>query len=286
MIATIRPLPAGSALRLWMTPPTGALWWRVLRKSTGEPSGPTDTDAVVVADKCTAESVLDTAGLVDGIDYTYRAFYWTGASFEASASAIGTPAASWGEDGTDTQVLVRERIELAMAVEVARGNLAPPSGAIPVITAPFSAIDGITFPCVSVYFASGEPAERALGELFPGPWQDPSTNDITDAEGWLQRVTLQVSGVSLNSDERLALRRALLRAIQVNLPVFDEAGLVQVSFAQKDSEQFQENAAPLFFTHGTFSCLAPAFVTDTAAPGVGSLSLSPTITEPAFNVRG
>ncbi len=282
MIATIRPLSAGSALRLWLTPPAGAKWWRVLRRSTGAITGPADPGAAVVVDQCTDETVLDFAGLVDGTAYTYQAFYWDGAAFTASATATGTPAASWGDGAVDVQVLLRERVELHMATEVARGNLLPPSGAIPVVTAPFSSIEEITFPTVSVTFATGEPSERGVGEEFPGEVQDPDTGEFTTAEGWLQRVTLQVAAVSLNSDERLALRRALLRAVQVNLPVFDEAGLVQIAFSQKDHEQFSENAAPLFYTSGTFTCLAPAFVTDRAGD-IADVTISPTYTEPVIH---
>lgn len=281
MINAIRPLSAGAALRLWLSPPAGALWWRVLRRSAGTITGPTDADAVVVADRTTEESILDFAGLVDGIEHAYQAFYWTGAAFVASDVATGTPESTWGDGGFDVQVLLRERIDMHMAEEVRRATLIPGSGRIPVVTAPFSSIEDITFPTVSVYFASGEPGERAIGEDFPGGALDPETGMGTESEGWLQRVSLQVSAVSLNSDERLALRRALLRAVQANLPVFDEAGFVQVSFSQKDSEQFSENNAPLFFSHGTFTCLAPAFVTSTTDAGPSDLSVTLTIVEHA-----
>lgn len=282
MINTIRPLPAGSALRLFLTPPTGAQWWRVLRRSAGAITGPDDAGAVVVADESTEESVLDFTGLVDGIEYTYQAFYWTGAAFEASATNTGTPDATYASGSPDPQTLLRERLELALAVEVKRGTLKPRSGAVPVITAPFSAPENITFPSVSVYFQSGEPGERVVGEIvFPDAY-DAGGGIYTEHEGWLSRVTLQVTAVSLNSDERIALRRALERAIIANLPVFNEAGLVQVAFSQQDREQYAENNTPLYFAGGTFTCLAPAFVTGTA-DDIADVTINPTYSEVSLN---
>lgn len=282
MINTIRPLPAGSALRLFLTPPVGAQWWRVLRRSSGTIAGPDDAGAVVVADQSTEESILDFAGLVDGIEHTYQAFYWNGAAFVPSATKIGEPAATYAAGGSDVQVLVRERLELALAVEVKRGALKPHAGSIPVLTAPFASPEHITFPAVSVYFSSGEQADRAIGELVFPDAQDATTGTYTEHEGWLDRVTLQVSAVSLNADERMALRQALKRAIQANLPVFNEVGMTLVTFSQQDREQFSENAAPLYFTTGTFTCLAPAFVTGTADE-IADVTINPTYLEASLN---
>ncbi len=282
MISTIRPLPAGSALRLYLTPITGAQWWRVLRRSAGAITGPTDAGAVVVADGSTEESILDFAGLVDGIAYTYQASYWTGAAFVASAPVAAEPAATFASGSVDPQMLLRERLELALAVEVKRGTLKPHDGVIPVLTAPFASPEAVSFPAVSVYFQSGEPGERAIGELvFPDAY-DAAAGIHTEHEGWLSRVTLQVSAASLNADERVALRRALARAIQANLPIFDEAGMTLVTFSQQDREQFSENAAPLYFTTGTFTCLAPAFVTGTAED-IADVTINPTYSEASLN---
>lgn len=282
MINTIRPLPAGSALRLFLTPPTGAQWWRVLRRSAGAITGPDDAGAVVVADKCTDETLLDFTGLVDGFEYSYQAFYWNGAAFDASAVKMAEPSATFQSGAPDVQMLVRERLELALAVEVKRGTLKPHAGSIPVLTAPFASIENITFPAVSVYFQSGEPGERAIGEIvFPDAY-DAAAGAYTEHEGWLARVTLQITAVSLNSDERIALRQALTRAIAANLPVFDEAGMTLVVFSQQDREQFTENAASLYFAGGTFTCLAPIFVTG-EADDIADVTINPIYSEASQN---
>jgi hypothetical protein len=36
--------------------------------------------------------------------------------------------------------------------------------------------------------------------------------------------------------------------------------MVLVEFSQQDTEHFSENNAPLYFTNGAFSCLAPAYI--------------------------
>lgn len=261
MISLAQPIAAGAAVRLILAPPTGALWTRVLRRTADAFTGPDDGGAVLVADESTDHSVVDRTGLVNGVTYWWRAYHrMPGNAWQASESISAAPRATFVGDDIDPQTLVRDRLAVALAEEVRRGALRPPSGKIQVTTAPFALPDGLTFPTVSVHLESEGTADRAMGELFdqdaamdPGPgWYE--------TEAVLVRTQLAIVGVSLNPDERLALRRALQRAIIANLSIFDAAGLTQVEFQQSDSEEFGEKNAALYFTTTSFTCLSIAAV--------------------------
>lgn len=263
MFAYVQPLPVGNAIRLLLTPPSGALYWRVLRRTADAFTGPDDAGAVQVVDECTENAVLDTLALVNGVAYFYRAYSWNGSAWTASETVTGTPAATYAGDTIDPQSIVRDRLQLGLAVEIARGALKPQSGKIPVLTAPAALQEAVTFPAVSVHLEDDSTSQRSLGEmLFSDEHQDGAGGWI-ETEGWLSRVTLNVVGVSLNSDERIALRQAIQRVITANLPVFDDHGLVQIEFSQRDIEQFSENNAPLYITSGVFTCMAPSYVQNT-----------------------
>ena len=72
-------------LRVFLAPPAGAVAWRVLRKDTDTFTGPSDPDARTAfagADR----TFLDDTGLIDGTAVWYRAYYWDGAAWAASAA--------------------------------------------------------------------------------------------------------------------------------------------------------------------------------------------------------
>lgn len=261
MIALAQPLAAGAAVRLILAPTAGALWTRVLRRTSDTFTGPDDPGAVVVADETDAHAVVDITGLVNGVTYFWRAYdRMPGNAWQASPSLSAVPRATFAGDEIDPQSLVRERVAVAMAEEVRRGALRPAAGVIPVVLAPFALADGISFPCVSVHLDSEGTAERAIGEV----WGDDVALD--PGPGWIEtesamvRTSLSIVGASLNPDERLALRRALQRAVLANLPIFEARGLTQVEFSQTDDEQPAQNGAPLFLTAGTFACTSIASV--------------------------
>lgn len=261
----LQTLPVGNAVRVFITPPAGAQIWRVLRRTADAFTGPNDVGAVVVVDESTDNVVLDVTALENGTEYFYRDYSTTNGGVtwaDSGASLSTTPVADYQGDDIDAQELVRDRLILGMAVEVQRGALVPSTGKIPVVTAPFALMDGITFPCVSVHMDSTGPAERALGEDVLNEFVDHETGAISEAEGWLARWRIGVVGVSLNPDERIALRKAIRRVIQANLGVFDNAGLIQIQFSQSDSEENLGDNARLYRTDGVFECLSPAFVTD------------------------
>lgn len=273
MLNLVEPVAAGNALRLYLTPPPGAASWRVLRRTNPAAfAGPDDPGAVVVADGSDAESLLDDKALSNGTRYHYRVHYRdrSGAWLPTAAGmavGAGTPAATYRGDGIDPQEIVRSRLEAGLAVEVERGALLPESGAVPVVDAPFSMVENITFPCVSVHLDTDVPAFRGVGEML-GPDEPTEDGDWTETEGWLARVVLSVVAVSLNGQERVALRKAVKRVIQANLSVFKAHGLDQIEFGIKDFEDPgpKEHAAILFMASGTFSCICPAFVSNDAPP--------------------
>lgn len=269
MISHIEALPAGNALRLYLTPPPAAASWRVLRRTSAAAfTGPDDAGAVVVEDRTDGNVVLDSTALENGFLYHYRVHYrdrrgvWI-----AQAEGQGTPAASYSGEELDVLTVLRDRIERGLKVEVEREALLPESGSIQVLTAPFALVDGVNFPCVSVHLESETPVHRGIGEtLF--------ADDVIDGElwreteGWLARVVLRVVAVSLNADERIALRRALRRIILANLPVLDAHGILQPEFTVSDHEDEgpRQNAAILFMAVGQFSCIAPVYVTRDLGP--------------------
>lgn len=283
-IAHIEALAAGNAVHVYLRPPPAASEWRVLRRTADAFAGPDDPGAVRVVDASDEPLVYDGKGLVNGVEYFWKPYYRVGADWVAGAARAATPAATYRGDDIDAHALLRERIALGLAEEVRRGKLKPASGKIPVVVAPYALADGITFPCVSVHLDSEAPEVHAVGGLiFPdeelrdggggGGWDE--------HRGWLERVQVNVVGVSLNPDERIALRLALKRVLIANLPVFDAHGMVNVEFAQRDhEEQGGPSNAPLFMTVGAFACVAPAFVAarvgGIAAVGVDAAALTPT----------
>ena len=95
------------------------------------------------------------------------------------------------------------------------------------------------------------------------------------AEGWFATWRLAIVAVSLNGDERILLRKALRSIVQANLPIFAAAGVRTPDFQQNDDEK-QDLDAPLYFSRGSFTCLAPAFVTDTRGT-IADVTLAATV---------
>lgn len=279
MITFALPLSAGTAVRLYTTLIPGATHMRVLRKTADTFTGPTDPNAAVVVDSFAADAIIDLSGLVNGTQYFYRCYDWlANAWFDNGASVPAIPATTYIDDTLDPQELVRDRVQLGIAAEVAAGKLIPASGSIAVTTAPFALAEGISFPTISVHLESTGPAERGIGDEVLDFFDAP-TGLWDDDEGWIARFSLTIAAVSLNPDERISLRKALRRVIQANLPIFADAGMVLVEFQQTDNELFSENNAPLYMTSGAFSCVAPAFVRVTE-PTITDVTVSETSLNP------
>lgn len=254
-------LPAGNAVQLLLTPPNDVTAFRLLRRTTGEFTGPDDPDAWLVADcawlagDAPETSVLDRSGLVNGTAYAYRVYY---DADEARYDDITvTPAATYQDGGQDVLALLLDRLTLGLAVEVTRGTLHPKSGVIGVQNAP-PLWDATTFPVVTLQLAQASLEERGLGEVL-APDVETET-EFVDGEGALARVSVTLVGWSLNPDERRALRRALRRILNANLPVFDDAGFLLIEWTQRDQEDMQSYNVPIYQVVTEFRCLAPEWI--------------------------
>lgn len=257
MILMTYRIPAGNAIRLILSPPRGAESIRLLRKDSDTFIGESDSGAVVVYDGSPQDAVLDWHGLVNGQEYFYRLFSLVDGDWIASASVSGTPAMEEEDFSVDVLSIVRERLELGLAAEVASGLLRHKNGRIPVLTAP-PLTDNAVWPLVTVHVASDSSSVRGIGEAIAIDrfLSDDWAWDVSD--GWLSQWSILIVGWSLNPDERILLRKTIKRIVIGNLPVFDDAGMVQVDFQQQDVEDFDNYNVPVYEVVGTLGCLAPS----------------------------
>lgn len=262
MISLIVPAAVGNAVRIVVQLPDTAVHWRVLRNTTGVFPAFDDALSMVVHDANESDPLqfLDASDLVNGTLYYYQGFYWDGAAWTTDAAPVTvTPATTYLDDSADAQTVVRDRLDVGIQAEIARGALKPVAGSIKVLLAP-PVFEDTKFPCISVHMKNEAPVNRALGEEIANDQQDTFTTLYDDHEGWGAKTQLDVIGWSLNADERMALRKAIRRVMAANLGVFDEALLMQIEFSQSDVEDFGTYNAPVYQTVGVFSCFAPIAV--------------------------
>lgn len=263
MISSIWPLQAGNALRLFLTPPSGATSWKILRKGSDSFTGVDDADAVTVF-VGTSKKLVDAENLLNEVMAFYKPYYRVAGAWVEGATASGTPVATYEDHSTDAVAILRDRLERGLQVEVERGTFATDLGYIQVFTAPPSLEHGVRFPLVTVQLEHEGPGERGIGEDPQGPEYLDEADSWLISEGWLASVQINVTGWTLNSDERIELRKALRRLVLANLSTFDSLGLQQISFSQSDFDAVNgEFNAPLYQTVGTFTCLAPTRVVST-----------------------
>lgn len=263
--AMLHALPVGNAVELVLRPPAGAWSWRIQRNATGAFAGPDTPGAARVAEECQYGTVTDIVGLVNGTQYHYRVDYqdangaWIAGAHDTGSA---TPMSAFGGEPPDPQMLLRDRLELGLAEEVRRGRLkaSAKTGAIDVTMAPFALSDNLAFPTVSVHIDNVAPAEHTVGAVL-APDRQITGGGWRETAGWFSRYTLNVVGVALNAGERARLRAAIARVVIANLQVFDAAGLMLPELHQRDHEDAEVYNAPLYFTIGTFVCLAPVFAT-------------------------
>ena len=262
MISNTQPLPVGNAVKLWLTAPAGSVAMRVLRNATGTFSGYADPNAFLVYEGAD-QFCLDYQGLANGTVYSYATFSFNGSIWTADGSVVAvTPAAIATSVGPDVLSLVRDRLAVGLAAEVAAGRLTSGAGGIQVLTAP-PLFDNAVFPIVSVHLKSDAPDVRSIGEDDLPDFQDLETDLWSTSEGWLSSVQLDIVGwVTSNPDTRIALRKAIKKVLLGNLPVFEAAAMATVTFSQNDVEDFETYNVPMYQTFCSFSCLAPSLVTE------------------------
>jgi len=262
MITMVQPLHVGNALRLFIEPPADAVRWRVLRKGSDTFSGDPEDPSALVAYEGDERVVVDAAHLQNEVMAFYRPFYLSFAGiWTPGPTAYGTPASFYEEHTTDVMSLVRERLEAGLKVEVERGSLVHELGYVQVYTAPPSQEQNLLFPLVTITLSSESSDVRAVGETISGDEFDSIGFDWSESEGWLASVQLEVTGWSLNSDERIELRRAIRRVVLANLPVFAAHGIDQVNLSMSDNDAVNgEYGAPVYQVMASFSCVAPVRV--------------------------
>lgn len=266
MITLIQNLYAGNALRLFLEPPIGAVSWRVLRKGSDSFTDQNDATAFA-AYEGDEKIVVDAESLNNEVMAFYRPFYYDGAAWTAGATASGTPTATYEDSTTDVLSFMRDRVERGLLVEVQRQNLTNDLGYIQVYTAPPSLERDLRFPLVTIHLDSESPGARGIGENISGDEFDAIGFEWNESEGWLAQVQLSIVGWSLNSDERIELRKALRRIVIANLPILASRGIDEVSLTQQDVDAVNgEFGAPIYQVVSTFSCLAPVRVSERIQP--------------------
>lgn len=260
-IAIVQPLHVGNALRLFIEPPAGAILWRILRKGSDTFTGHDDAGALLVYEG-DERILVDATALPNDVMAFYRPYYTTdGVAWTAGTTASGTPSAIYEEHSTDVMTLVRQRLESGLKVEVERGNLQNDLGYVQVYTAPPSLEQNLLFPLVTITLDDESSDIRAIGEDISGDEFDAIGFDWQESEGWLANVALAIVGWSLNSDERIELRKAIRRVVVANLPVFAAEGIDQVNLQMNDVDAVNgEYGAPVYQVMANFSCIAPVRV--------------------------
>lgn len=256
----IQPIPVGNALRLFLNPPQGAKYWRVLKMGADSFTGPDDLDYALIAYEGEEKVFVDASNLRNEHMAFYKPYYrMQDDSWQAGSTANGTPKATFEEQTTDVLSFVRDRIEAGMLVEVQRGNLIADLGHVQVYTAPPSLEQNLRFPLVTITLENEAPSERAIGENIGGDEFDAIGSDWFESEGWLADVQLCIVGWSLNSDERIELRKAIRRIILANLSVFDSVGMSQINLSMNDVDAIngEYSNANLYQVMANFSCVAP-----------------------------
>ncbi|BCP56313.1 hypothetical protein K32_49300 [Kaistia sp. 32K] len=279
-ISIVQPLSAGSAIRLFIDPPAGARYWRILQMGlddfdsldidSAEPFEDRGLEYMVWPDGSMVPLVYQgddrvvvvAQHLQNEVMAFFRPYYrMDDDTWQAGATARGTPTALFEESSTDVQSFVRDRIEDALRVECLRGNIMAEYEYVQVYTAPPALEQNLRFPLVTITLDDESPAERAIGEDITGDWFDEVGDDWFESEGYLAQVQLSIVGWSLNSDERIELRKALRRAFIANLPIFESRGMIlpQISFQDVDALNGEFNVN-MYQVMGSFSCQAPVRV--------------------------
>lgn len=249
----ILPEAAGNALRLFLNPPSDAVFWRILRSPTHDFKHAHEVYSGM------DEVFVDALGLQNETVYFYEVSYQLAdGSVIVGGQSSGTPQSTYHDQTTDTLELLRARLEAGLMEEVKRGELVNELGYIQVLTAPPSLQNNLSFPLVTLTLENESPAERSIGDVIDDEYIDPETGDWVDQAGWLADVNISITGWSLNPTERIDLRKALRRIIIANFTVLAAHGVLLPHLTLTDADAVSgEFDAPLYMVNGEFKCQAP-----------------------------
>lgn len=271
----VQPLYVGNALRLFLEPPAGATSWRVYRKASDTFTGMDDPSALLVHDG-NDKVFVDAHFLQNEVMAFYKPWYSAdgGVTWTPGPASSGTPRPAYTDHSPDVLGVLRDRLEAGLKIECDRGNFAAELGYIQVYTAPPSLERDLRFPVVTLHLETESPEDRAIGENITGDENDMIGVDWSHSDGWWARTVIHAVGWSLNSDERIELRKAIRRLIVANLSVFSEVGIEQVSITQQDIDAVNgEYPSPIYQVMTMFSCVAPVRVAG-AEPSILDVAVS------------
>lgn len=247
MLAMAYPLPAGNAVRLILSPPSGAAELRIMRRDDAvPPASESDASALEVYRGSPVRSHTDWAAVPDGVTLYYRAFWRVAGVWVDGGIKSVRADARFVDRSVEPLLVLRDRVDLGLRPYVARGELRPQTGAIPVLIAS-PLIEETPIPVVTVHLESESSEVVPVGSELA---------DRGGVVGFLSRARMQVVGWSLNVDERLVLRRALTAILAANRDVFEEAGMAELDVSFADQDDFTTYSAPLYQAIGTVSCVA------------------------------
>ncbi|WNL63639.1 head-to-tail adaptor [Aeromonas phage ST4] len=261
MISMVQPMAIGNALKLHLTPPANAEYWRVLRKGTDDIVDEDDASAIV-AYEGDHRLFVDTAFLTNEVRAYYTPFYRVAGAWVRGQGNYGTPTPTYEDYSTEVLGVVRDRLEAGLAIEVQRGNLMNELGYIQVLTAPPNVNMNIQFPLVTLSLETESRDLRGIGEDTMGDFLEAESDEWLEHEGWLASVQVAIIGWSLNPDERLELRKAIRRIIVGNLTVFADKGmsLPNLSLKNDDAVNGEYGETPMYLVTGFYTCIAPVRV--------------------------
>lgn len=265
MIQFLHALPAGNAASITLDP--HGVPWVLLRRTDDAFTGYPDASARLISAGDGSESshtVLDYSGLTNGVPVWYRMYFNVDGVWEANEEPESVTPAYESQPRfqiPDPVTLVRQRLELGLAGEVAAGNIRHSRGAIPVLRSP-PVVDNVAFPCVTVLLESTTPEERGIGDIITPDWYDSEADRWESYTGWLDRTRIQIGCWSLNAEERDELRRAVQKILTLNLPIFDDGQMSLIEFPPTEIFDPVSFGVPVYQAVFAFSCLHPSLVRD------------------------
>lgn len=279
MLTSAQAMPVGNAVRLELSPADGIVYSKVLRKASLPFTGANDAGATVIAAATFETELLDLAPN-NGTLYYYKDYGWNGSAFvdDGEDPVSVTPAATYIPGGPDVRDVIKQRIEIGLKQEIARGLLVirPHAGAasatVEVLTAP-PVFDESKWPVVSVHLQADASTDRSVADELTG----------NEDEGWLSTYTVNVTAWSMNPQERHLLHKAVKRLLQANAAVFAMLGINELDVRAEDVDYVSgEYAAPVYCSSFTLTCKAAAYVSP-APEGVviESVTVENTVSVPA-----
>lgn len=254
MIHLLYPLSAGNALRILLSFPAGTTNARLLRRTDEAFTGPDDPDAYVVMGGYLDTSILDWHGLVNGQTYHYRLYVHNGTEWVVDDTRAGVPTSTFQLIQPDPMRAIPQRIEEGLDAWISRvPGIVKGSRKIPVLTAP-PLKEAVDFPVVVCGLRDLSPTERALGDMVaPGYEDNDDPAAWTQNTGWIARCTMEITGWTLNPEQRIRLGNALYAIVLANLEVWNYAGVQRPEFFQRHEEDYQSYNAPVFMVVGTLT---------------------------------